>query len=195
MVAFERGIHPQPVPAGVTLYTPAHAAQKNVKENDPARDVMTDLRTVTPFQIESSASIEEINSKMIACGVRLLFVNDLDKHLIGLITATDILGEKPLLHVTHNGGTREDITAHDLMTPLNKLEGIPLSQVLNSQVSDIVAALKDCRRHHMLVLENRDDDKFVRGLFSVTQVSRQLGIEITPSERADSFAQLNKALA
>jgi len=195
MVAFERGIHPQAVPAGVTLFTPAHAAQKNVKENDPARDVMTDLRTVTPFQIESSASIEEINSKMIACGVRLLFVNDLDKHLIGLITATDILGEKPLLHVTHNGGTREDITAHDLMTPLNKLEGIPLSQVLNSQVSDIVDALKDCRRHHMLVLENRDDDKFVRGLFSVTQVSRQLGIEITPSERAESFAQLNKALA
>lgn len=194
MIDVERGLHPQTVPAGVSLVTPADESAKNVIEGQPARDVMTDLKVVTPFQIESNASIEKINGKMIACGVRLLFVNDPQGALCGLITATDILGEKPLLYVTNNGGSRDDITAHDIMTPLSKLEAIPLSQVLNAKVSDIVAALKDCRRHHMLVLETHDNCKCVRGIFSVTQVGRQLGIEITPSERAASFAQLNKAL-
>lgn len=194
MIDIERGLHPTEVPAGVSLVTPADDSTKNVTEDQPARNVMTDLKVVTPFQIESSASIEQINSKMIACGVRLLFVNGPQGDLCGLITATDILGEKPLLYVTNNGGSREDITAHDIMTPLSKLEAIPLNQVLNARVSDIVAALKDCRRHHMLVLETRDNCKCVRGIFSVTQVGRQLGVEITPNERAESFAQIRKAL-
>ena len=80
------------------------------------------------------------------------------------------------------------------MTPLDKLEAIPLEQVKKARVKDIVAALKDCRRHHMLVLESCEDGNFVRGIFSITQVGRQLGTKINPSERASSFAQLNKAL-
>ena len=69
---------------------------------------------------------------MIACGVRLLFVNDPQGNLAGLITTTDIQGEKPLLYVTNNGGSRNDISAKDLMTPLAKLEGIPLEEVKKS---------------------------------------------------------------
>ena len=155
---------------------------------------MTDLRTIKAFQIHPSASLQQVNDKMIACGVRLLFVTDNQNKLVGLITATDILGEKPLLYVTRHGGSREDINADDIMTPLDKLEAIPFSQVLNSHVSDIVTALKDCRRHHMLVVEGHNGIQTIRGLFSVTQVAKQLGIEITPSVRADSFAQLSKAL-
>ena len=194
MIAFEKGIHPQKVPAGISLIAPLDGADKHVTEKNPARDVMTDLRTSKAFQTHSSASLEQVNDKMIACGVRLLFVCDNQEKLIGLITATDILGEKPLLFVTSQGGSREDICVDDIMTPLNKLEAIPFNQVLNAHVSDIVTALKDCRRHHMLVVEDQDSSKFIRGMFSATQVSKQLGIEISPSERAESFAQISKAL-
>ena len=132
---------------------------------------------------------------MIACGVRLLFVNDPLGNLAGLITTTDIHGEKPLLYVINNGSSREDITANDLMTPLGKLEGILLEEVKKSRVADICKALKECRRKHMLVIESRAEGKFIRGIFSATQLSRQLGTNISPSYRAESFAQLNRALA
>lgn len=194
MIEAERGIRPQHVPATVNLVTPQQDSAQRVSENDPATRVMTDLTIITPFQIESSASLQNINDKMIACGVRLLFVSDPQGNLSGLITSKDILGEKPLLFVTKNGGTRDEIVAQDIMTPLNKLEAIPLEQVMKARVSDIVIALKECRRHHMLVLESRKDGDFVRGIFSITQVGRQLGTEINPSERATSFAQINKAL-
>lgn len=195
MIHLDRNIHPQQVPNVIHLVTPKNNTHKTVTENDPAVAVMTDLKKVTPFQIDSSASIEAINNKMIACGVRLLFVNDPQENLAGLITTTDIEGEKPLLYVTNNGGSREDITAIDLMTPLNKLEGIPLEEVEKAHVADICKALKECRRKHMLVIESRAEGKFIRGIFSATQLSRQLGTNISPSYRAESFAQLNRALA
>jgi CBS-domain-containing membrane protein len=194
MIEPERGLHPQKVPTEVRLVTPDASTDRHVSENDPARNVMTDFRLIKPFQIESNASLEATNSKMIACGVRLLFVNDPGGNLAGLITSTDILGEKPLLYVTQNGGARDDITAEDIMTPLAKLEGITLNQVLNARVADIVKALKDCRRHHMLVIDSSEGTKCVRGLFSITHVGRQLGTEITPSVRAEGFAQISKAL-
>ena len=195
MIHLDRNIHPQQVPNVINLVTPKNNTHKTITENDPATAVMTDLKKVTPFQIESSASIEAINNKMIACGVRLLFVNDPQGNLAGLITTTDIQGEKPLLYVTNNGGSRNDISAKDLMTPLAKLEGIPLEEVKKARVADICNALKECRRKHMLVIESRAEGKFIRGIFSATQLSRQLGTNISPSYRAESFAQLNRALA
>ena len=179
----------------INLVTPKNTTHKSITEKDPAISVMTDLKKVTPFTIQSSASIEAINNKMIACGVRLLFVNDPQGNLAGLITTTDIQGEKPLLYVTNNGGSRDDISANDLMTPLSKLEGIPLKEVKKSHVADICKALRECRRKHMLVIESRAEGKFIRGIFSATQLSRQLGTNISPSYRAESFAQLNRALA
>ena len=195
MIHAERGIHPKQLPNVVSLISPESGGKKLVSEHDPAIKVMTDLKVVKPYTIESSASIEAINNKMIACGVRLLFVNDPMGDLAGLITTTDINGKKPLLYVTHNGGRREDITASDLMTPISRLEAIPVKEVLRSHVSDIVFALEHCRRNHMLVLESNKEGKFIRGIFSVTQVGKQLGTQITPSIQANSFAELNKALA
>ena len=195
MIQPDRSLHPQQVPSGINLITPDDKSGKTISENDPAMVVMTDLKKVSAFQIESSASIDAINNKMMACGVRLLFVHDTQDNLVGLITSSDIQGEKPLLYVTQNGGTRDDIGAQELMTPLAKLEGFPLEEVKKSRVADIANALKECRRNHMLVLENREGDQFIRGLFSATQLSRQLGTNITPSFRAESFAQLNRALA
>lgn len=194
MIETDRGMQPQAVPTDVNLITPQQDSTQRVTESDPATRVMTDLKVITPFQTESNASLKSVNDKMIACGVRLLFVHDPQGNLSGLITANDILGEKPLLFVTNNGGTRDEIIAEDIMTPLNQLEAIPLDQVKKAHVADIVNALKECRRHHMLVLESTEDGNFVRGIYSITQVSRQLGIEISPNERATSFAEINKAL-
>ena len=195
MVDIERGIFPQGVTEGVRLVSPDRDPSKSITEKDSALRVMTDLKVVTPFQIEASALIDAANDKMMACGVRLLFVNDAQGDLVGLITSKDVLGEKPLLFVTRNGGTHHDITVKDIMTPLSKLEVIPLAQVERATVGDIVEALKDCRRHHMLVLQTQEGRNCVRGIFSITQVGRQLGVAISPSERAQGFAQLNKALS
>ena len=186
---------PQKVPAGVGLVSPSRDPSKKIDESAPAISVMTDLKIITPFQVEANAKVSEANDKMVACGVRLLFVHDEAEQLTGLITSKDTLGEKPMLFVKDNGGKYADITVKDIMTPLSKLDAIPLEAIENATVGDIVNGLQNCKRHHMLVLQTRDDRTCIRGIISITQVGRQLGREICPTRIADSFAELNKARA
>ncbi|GAA0406709.1 hypothetical protein GCM10009133_14160 [Cocleimonas flava] len=195
MTQAEKGIHPKQLPNVVSLTTPDSDGKKLVSEDDPAIKVMTDLKVVKPYSIRSNACIESINNKMIACGVRMLFVNDPMGDLAGLVTTSDINGKKPLQFANQNGCSRDDIKASDLMTPISRLEAIPIKEVLSSHVSDIVSAFEQCRRNHMLVMESNKEGKVIRGIFSITQVSKQLDTYIPSSIEDTNFEELNEALA
>src|SRR5262245_35742295 len=61
-----------------------------------ALSVMTDFTVVPAATIESGASAEEANQFMIRRGVRSLLVVDHAQRLVGIVTASDILGERPM---------------------------------------------------------------------------------------------------
>lgn len=177
------------------LYRPLHMLPNSVINGDPAILVMTDLKRVTPITIEASASIVDANEKMKTCGVRLLFVVDDSHGLVGLITSTDILGEKPVLYINEHGGKREEILVSDIMQKRDNIDAISLGDVARSTVGDIVETLRDIGRQHVLVVEQSHDGlQRIRGIISSTQVERQLGEPIVPSERAHSFAEIEQAL-
>ena len=169
--------------------------QTRVSLDDPATIVMTDFSQISPFSIEPTASIDDTNAKMIACGVRLLFVSENDGSLIGLVTATDVLGEKPVKYIQEHGGKREDIIVQDIMTSHDQLEALHLSEVQNATVGDIIETMKAFGRQHILVVDKSDSEaESILGLFSTTQIERQLDISIELSSRATTFADLEKAL-
>jgi hypothetical protein len=163
--------------------------------DDAAFSMMTNFNHIKPFSTTGHASIEEMNAKMIACGVRLLFVAEQDEVLIGLVTYNDIFGEKPLKYIQENGGKREEILARDIMTPLNRLEALQLADILTARVGDIVETMKSSGRQHILVCESQPDGSHaITGLFSSTQIENRLGIKIEMSPRANTFADLERAL-
>lgn len=179
------------------LTRPVQMRPGSVSMDDPALLVMTDLRRTLPFVIEPLASIDEANKKMLACGVRLLFVTDASSTILGLITATDILGEKPVTYLETHGGTRDQILVEDIMTPREDLEAFHFGVVARAQVGDVVATLKMFGRQHMLVIDfdASQQREAVCGLFSSTQIGRQLGMDIIITERANTFAELESLLA
>lgn len=133
---------------------------------------------------------------MIACGVRLLFVAEHDEILLGLVTYNDIFGEKPLQYIQEHGGKREDILARDIMTPLAKLEALQRSDVHNARVGDIVETFKSCGRQHILVCEDQADGSHsLTGLFASTKIEKRLGQKIEISPRANTFADIERALS
>ena len=184
---------PKLVEGDIILSSPDDSSSL-ISESSPATSVMTDLTVVKAVQIESSASIDAINEKMIASGVRLLFVNNHEGKLVGLVTSVDTLGEKPIRFIQENGVRRDEIEAADIMTPITKFEGIPYSEIRNATVADVVEVFENSRRHHLLVICNKKEIPYIQGLISASHVARVLDREITQSQRADSFAQLNKAL-
>jgi CBS-domain-containing membrane protein len=176
------------------IYQSTQMKESSVQLSDPAIVVMTDFKRISAIQVESTASIDNANKKMIICGVRLLFVADENNVIIGLITANDILGEKPVNYIREHGGHRDEIMVRDIMVRNEDLDSVQIEAVARGNVGDIVETLKACDRHHVLVTESTESGMCVRGLFSRTQVSRQLGEAIKFNNRANTFAELEYAL-
>src|SRR5436190_6918958 len=81
---------------GAGYAQPSQAVPERVTLEDPALQVMTDFRAITAIIVLSGDALDEGHRRMIQRGVRLLLVVDQDRRVVGVITATDILGEKPM---------------------------------------------------------------------------------------------------
>lgn len=179
-----------PLPAGARVTRPE--GPDRVTLDDPAFAVMTDLASVPAATTSPGESIARAHAQMIQRGVRLLFVLE-QGTLAGVITATDLLGEKPIRFMRERGVAHTEITVADIMTPAGMLEALPLQDVAQMLVGHIVATHKAVRRQHIMVAE--DGGRRVRGLFSAAQVARQLGVELQTMEVAQTFADVEAALA
>ena len=159
----------------------------------PAVEVMTDLEAVAAASVAPERPIDEANALMIRRGVRMLFVVDRAGAIAGILTATDILGEKPLRFVQERGVKRGDVLVADIMTPASALDALSMQDVGHSRVGHVVATLKALGRQHALVADA--DGKRIRGHFSASHVARRLGVDLQTNEVAQTFAQIEAALA
>ena len=173
------------------LARPDDRADSRVTPASPALAVMTDLTLVDAACVDLHVPMEEAHNIMMRLGVRLLFVKGADGHLAGLLTATDILGEKPMRVVQERGIRHHEITVDDLMTPLAQLEALWFEDLRHAQVGHVVASLRKAGRQHTLVVEQSPNGrKLVRGIFSTSQIARQLGMPIHTTQVNPTFAEL-----
>jgi len=181
---------------GVVCQPPA-IGPKPVRMDTPAIEVMTDLRQVAAATIRSDASIGQAERAMIARGVRLLLVVGVTGEVEGLLTARDIVGAKPVNLLRERGGRHDDLAVADLMVPRSGIDVLGIETVMKMDVGDIIATLKDVGRQHALVVDNDrlTGEEFVRGIFSATQIARQLGVPILIFEVAHTFAEIERELA
>jgi len=185
-----------PLKTGSSFVRPVQMLPERVKLSDPASDVMTDLKKVSVVSVRAKTSMDKANAKMIRYGVRLLLVLDDSDQVAGLLTATDVLGEKPMRFLQNMGGTHDDIMVRDIMTTQRELEAMNIQEVQNAKVGNVVATLKKSHRQHALVIEEASDGKqSVCGLFSITQIARQLGAQVQSFELAHTFAEIESVIA
>lgn len=176
---------------------PARHPARDVRVDSPAIEVMTDLRSVAPATIARHAGVQEAEQTMRAWGVRLLVVVDTEFRIVGVITARDTSGDKPVRLLHDLGGKYADLSVGDLMTPRDAMEVLELDAVRHAEVGHIVATLKDVGRQHALVVERdaRTGADNVCGIFSVTQIGRQLGMDVPIFDVAHTFGQIAAHLA
>ncbi|MBK7662261.1 MAG: hypothetical protein IPJ21_01685 [Sterolibacteriaceae bacterium] len=164
--------------------------------DSPAIEVMTDLRRIPAASIQSELTWAQANHAMILRGVRLLLVVAENGTVIGSVSAADLLGERPLQLATERQLNRDELTVRDLMVPADSADAIDLGDVLRSEVGHVVATLQRLGRQHLLVVDSdAAEGPMVRGIFSATQIARQLGVAVQTTEIARTFAQIETAMA
>ncbi|HEV3010175.1 MAG TPA: CBS domain-containing protein [Burkholderiales bacterium] len=192
--------------AGAGLRRPTQPQAAKVSIESPALEVMTDLRRTTPATIRPQAPLGGANQFMITRGVRLLLVVDEREEVLGVITATDILGERPMLVATGRGMRRDELTVADIMIPAAQVEVIALPDVAAARVGHVLETLRRAGRQHALVVDFDDVPSsrpltppgrraMVRGIFSLSQIARQLGVSVTTGgEVARTFSEIELAI-
>lgn len=163
----------------------------------PARSVMTDLTHVRAATISPDMPLAQARQTMIHQGVRLLFVVNEMPWVGGLITSTDLEGERPLQVITQRGTRYEDLTVRDVMSPLPDLDAIDLEDLAHADVGKVVATIQQLGRRHLLVVQKAGSHHGpqVRGVISQAQIERQLGRPIEMVEVAQNFAEISVSLA
>jgi CBS domain-containing protein len=183
--------------AGTICQPKASYMPIKVRADTPAIEVMTDLRRVQVATIRADATLAQARQAMIASGVRLLVVVGLHGVIEGLITARDLLGERPINLLHEKGGRHAGLHIADVMTPRSAIDVLDIATVQRAEVGDVVATLKEVGRQHALVVD-RDPlthEETLRGIFSATQIGRQLGVPILTFEVAHTFAEIESELA
>ncbi|KZC38045.1 MULTISPECIES: CBS domain-containing protein [Rhodanobacter] len=155
--------------------------ESSLKDEDPALAVMVDFHRVCPVTVEPERSIDEALQRMIDARVRTLLVL-VKESMLGLITAYDIQGQKPLQFLrgsncTHPKCRHEDIEVADIMTAVESLPTLRVEDIRKARTGDILETFRETRQTHLLITERQDDERDeIRGLISRTEIERRLGI-------------------
>ena len=205
----ERDYQPLPIRelgANAGFRRPLAPQSARVTPESPAMQVMTDLTRVAPATIRPQAPLAGANQFMIARGVRLLLVADDQENVLGVISATDILSERAMRVAIERGLRRDELTVADVMTSAEQVEVIAYGDVESARVGHVLETLRRAGRQHALVvdfdelasrrlLEPPSRRTMVRGIFSLSQIARQLGVAVqTGGEVARTFSEIESAI-
>jgi CBS-domain-containing membrane protein len=178
----------------IAICQPEHG-RPDVSLDSPAVLVMTDLKRVAAAVISPQDTMDQAHAFMVKRGVRMLLAVDDRGSLAGIITTNDILGERPVAIVQDRRIRHGEILVADVMTPAERLEAFDMRSLQSARVGQVVASLMHSRRHHALVVQaGADGQREVRGIISLSQIARQLGMPLQLPAQAESFAEIEAAL-
>ena len=182
----------------LTKHTPyVHAGEQPeiTHIDDSALDIMIDFKTVKAITISQTAPIADARAKMQACGIHMLLVTDQEDGVIGLITSEDILGEKPVLAAQEKFISRAEVKVSMILVPAEQVIAIEYSVLQLAKVAHIIQTLHQNKQHYALVIDTDTDKTIVRGMFSLSQISKQLDKNILDDFLpASTLAELNRKI-
>lgn len=171
------------------VYKPVHI-------DSPAIEVMTDLQCISAATTTPDTTLAQATQAMVARSVRLLLVTNPIGEILGLITARDTMGDRPIKYIQEHGGKHADLKVRDCMTPMERIQVLSMADVQRAEVGHIVATLESVGRQHAMVVDTNDlGEEMVRGIFSISQIGRQLGVAMHQFDVATTFAEIKSTVA
>lgn len=187
-----------------TVNIPQRAAPdgSDLALDSPATAALTDFTRECPVTVAPGRHIDDALQDMIRAGVRALLVLD-EGRVLGLITAYDILGERPIQFLqsgecVHDPCLHRHVTVADVMTGLERQPVLELNFVQSACVGDLMETFRTTGSTHLLVVEpGHDGESVARGLISRTRLERQTGNlkEDTALDRVRHRSRLSASVA
>lgn len=144
--------------------------------DDPALTAMTDFRERSSVKVRDRDPIDTALEHMKHAGVRSAFVVEVQpRAVVGLITAYDIMGDKPTRYVQDHRTRRSEVMARDIMTPVPELKCVDIRDVEQATIASVAQMFDETGLTHVPVLEQDEHGtQRLRGLLSAARVRKLL---------------------
>jgi CBS domain-containing protein len=137
---------------------------------------MTDFRERASVTVPDTALIDEALEHTRHTGVRCAFaIDDRRSIVVGLITAYDITGEKPMQFMQSQAIPRREVLVSDIMLEISECPVADIKQIERATVAAMSNMFAKSQFTHVPVMETSDTgEQRLRGLLSAAKVKRLL---------------------
>lgn len=181
----------QSMPVGAGYARPEQRFPEGLNADSPALAAMTDLREVTALTVERTNTLAATRERMQKLGVRMLLVTGTTGAVMGVVTVTDLDSGRPEKIAAKTGEQPDELFVQDIMTLRGRIEVLKLQDVSEASTGQILSSLRRAGRRHALVLDDRGggEKQEICGIFSLTRLCGQIGLDIQPGAPMDSIEQ------
>jgi len=159
---------------------------------DPAITVMADFQLRPPYSTSMHTHINEALQQMKLLAVKSLFVVNTDNQIVGHISARDIQGNKATMTANQLDLKVIDLTVKHLMTPPEQLHTLHFNELSNMRVGHIARLLHELGVNYVFVIDEENGVEVVRGLFSISRISQQLGENVMSDLSSHSLIEMKR---
>jgi CBS-domain-containing membrane protein len=137
---------------------------------------MTDFRERPSVTIAETATIDTALEHMKHNGVRCAFAIDEARHaVVGLITAYDIMSEKPMRHMQSMASPRREVQVRDIMHGVSDWQVLDIRDIEQVTVESVSRLFDATELTHIPVMETSEGgEQRLRGLLSGAKLRRLL---------------------
>lgn len=172
---------PSPKTEGITL-------------ESPAKLLMSDFTKIHPTTANDSISVNDALELMRVNKIRALMIIGYNGEFTGVITAIDLMGQEPMQYANEAGISRNDVLIKNIMRPKHKLKALTHKEIERSTVGDVAHTFMLQSERHILVIDGKEENMTICGLFSASDFKRTLGITIEPILVADTFLDFERVI-
>ena len=165
-----------------------------VKLDSPARAVFTDFMNKPPETTRPDATLEQALNQMIVTKVKSLLVVDDNEDVVGLISSKHIHSPQVPMIAKEQDTSVKELSVSSVMSSVDKIKTIDLQDLQNARVGHIARLIQELGIQHLLVIERSKDSaqQTIRGIFSASRLSRQLGMPVLNDFSPNNLADMNK---
>jgi CBS domain-containing protein len=141
---------------------------------DPATEVYVDFAESRCRAVSQSDKLEYAEYILQRDRSHELIVEDNDRHVVGILSTTDVIGPKALTAASKQRVAHDELLVKAVMTPLEQIPVIDNGILVHAKIGNIIKTMNENKAKFLLVVKESDDGHELCGLFSLLSISQQL---------------------
>ncbi|MGD2173039.1 MAG: CBS domain-containing protein [Gammaproteobacteria bacterium] len=162
--------------------------------DSPATSLLVDFARVHPITAGEFIAVTDALELMRVNRIRSLMIIDGRNEFVGVVTAMDLMGGKPMAYANEAGIPLSEVQVKNIMLPKSRLMALSRADVEEATIGEVLQMLKSQSQQHLLVFEGTNDRMQICGMFSISDFKRALGINLHTAPVGYTFSELERII-